>query len=40
MNIIEDHKPEFNKAIDFLKKDVQSLRTNRANPELISNLFS
>jgi len=39
MNIIEDHKPEFNKAIDFLKKDVQSLRTNRANPELISNLL-
>ena len=39
MNIIEDHKPEFNKAIDFLKKDIQGLRTNRANPELISNLL-
>jgi len=38
MNIIEFHKPEFNKAIDFLKKDIQSLRTNRANPELITHI--
>ncbi len=39
MDIIESHRPEFNKAIDFLKKDVQSLRTNRANPELITHLL-
>lgn len=39
MDIIESHRPEFNKAIDFLKKDVQSLRTNRANPELVNHLL-
>ena len=39
MDIIESHRPEFNKAIDFLKKDVQSLRTNRADPELVNHLL-
>jgi len=39
MDIIESNRLEFNKAIDFLKKDVQGLRTNRANPELINHLL-
>lgn len=39
VDIIEPHRPEFNKAIDFLKKDVQGLRTNRTNPELINHLL-
>ncbi len=38
-NIIESHQIEFGKAIDFLKKDIQSIRTNRANPELVSHVL-
>jgi len=39
MNIIESHQEEFRKAIDFLKRDVQTIRTNRANPELVSHIL-
>ncbi len=39
MNIIESHQEGFRKAIDFLKRDVQTIRTNRANPELVSHIL-
>ena len=39
MDIVESHQSEFGKAVDFLKKDIQSLRTNRANPELIAHIL-
>ncbi|MDD5172603.1 MAG: ribosome recycling factor [Patescibacteria group bacterium] len=39
MNITESHQEEFTKTIDFLKKDIQSVRTNRANPELINHIL-
>ena len=38
MSIIESYKPEFEKSINFLKKDIQSIRTNRANPELVAHI--
>jgi ribosome recycling factor len=38
-DLIKSHQEEFEKVIDFLKKDIQSLRTNRANPELVSHLL-
>lgn len=39
MDIIESHQIEFGKVIDFFKKDIQSIRTNRANPELVNHLL-
>lgn len=39
MDIIESHQTEFGKVIDFLKKDIQNIRTNRANPELVNHLL-
>lgn len=38
-DLIKSHQEEFEKVINFLKKDIQSLRTNRANPELVSHLL-
>ena len=32
---INDKQEEFNKAIDFFKKDIASLRTGRANPSML-----
>lgn len=39
MNIVESHQEEFKKIIDFLKKDIQTIRTNRASPELVSHVL-
>jgi ribosome recycling factor len=36
---LETYKPEFNKFIDFFKKEVQSIRTNRAMPELVAHIL-
>lgn len=33
---IEDKQSEFNKAIDFFKKEISSLRTGRANPNILT----
>jgi len=38
MSIIDDNKEEFNKAIEFLKHDISSLRTGRATPALVEDL--
>lgn len=38
MDIIESNQEKFNKVIDFLKKDIQSLRTNRVTTELIAHI--
>src|SRR3989339_689242 len=32
---IESKKEEFNKAVDFFKKEISSLRTGRANPNML-----
>ena len=37
--IISDHQEDFEHAIEFFKKDIQSLRTNRANPELVAHIL-
>jgi len=39
MDIIESHQQEFDKVIDFLKKDIQGVRTNRASPDLVAHLL-
>lgn len=36
--IIKNIKPEMEKAISFLEKELQGLRTSRANPSLIENI--
>ncbi|MEK7166873.1 MAG: ribosome recycling factor [Patescibacteria group bacterium] len=38
-NLIESHKLEFEKAIDFFEKDLEKLRIGRANPALVENLM-
>ena len=38
-NILDSHKEEFNKAINFLKNDIKGLRTSTVSPDLISNLL-
>ena len=35
---INDKQEEFNKAIDFFKKDIASLRTGRANPAMLDSV--
>ncbi|MFA5051274.1 MAG: ribosome-recycling factor [Patescibacteria group bacterium] len=39
MNIIESHKQEFENIVEFFKKDIQSIRTNRATPDLVSHVL-
>ncbi len=39
MDFIEAHQEKFNKIIDFLKKDIQSLRTNRVSTELVAHVL-
>ena len=39
MDFIESHQEKFNKVIDFLRKDVQSLRTNRVSTELVAHVL-
>jgi len=36
MDFVKNNEKKFNKVIDFLKKDVQSLRTNRISTELVA----
>ncbi len=38
MDIIQFHQSKFEKIIEFLKKDIQSIRTNRANPDLVAHV--
>src|SRR6056297_432597 len=38
-NIIKQHNEEFNKAVDFGKKDMSSIRTNRANSSLVNSIL-
>ena len=35
---INDHKPEFNKAIEFLKQDITGLRTGRASTAMVEDI--
>ncbi|MBI4653248.1 ribosome recycling factor [Candidatus Kuenenbacteria bacterium] len=37
--MIESHKSEFEKVIDFFEKDLEKLRIGRANPALVENLM-
>lgn len=39
MNIIQTNKSEFDSAIEFLKKDISSLRTGRATPALVEDIM-
>ncbi|MDA2922660.1 ribosome recycling factor [Patescibacteria group bacterium AH-259-L07] len=39
MDIVESHKEEFNKVITFLKKDLSSIRTGRANTDLVAHIL-
>lgn len=39
MNIIQTNKSEFDSAIEFLKKDISSLRTGRATPALVEDII-
>ncbi len=38
MNIVQTNKLEFDAALDFLKKDISSLRTGRATPALVEDI--
>lgn len=38
MDIVQSHEEEFEKAINFLKKDIQTIRTNRASIDLVANI--
>ncbi len=38
-NIIKKHKKEFEKAVKFGKKDMASIRTNRASSSLVNNIL-
>jgi ribosome recycling factor len=39
MNIVQKNKETFGKAIDYLKHDITSLRTGRANPALVEDVM-
>ncbi len=39
MDIIDSRQAEFDKVIDFLKKDIQGVRTNRANVDLVTHIL-
>ena len=36
---IQNHQEEFDKAIDFFKKEISNLRTGRANPGMLDNVL-
>lgn len=38
-DFIKSNEEEFEKVISFFKKDIQNIRTNRANPELVTHLL-
>lgn len=38
MNTVEQHKEQFDKAIEHLKQDISSLRTGRATPALVEDI--
>jgi len=38
MSIVNDYKSEFQKAVDFYKSDIASLRTGRANAAIVENI--
>jgi ribosome recycling factor len=38
MTILEDHKPEFARAVDHLRQEITSLRTGRATPALVEDI--
>ncbi|HYE59563.1 MAG TPA: ribosome recycling factor [Candidatus Kapabacteria bacterium] len=38
MTIVDQHKEEFVAAIDYLKRDISSLRTGRATPALVEDI--
>lgn len=35
---LQQHKPQFEKALEFLKQDLSSIRTNRTTPALLENI--
>lgn len=39
MDIVQSHKEEFDKVLSFLKKDISSIRTGRASPELVVHIL-
>lgn len=39
VDYLSDFRPKFDQAIDFLKNDIASLRTGRANPSMIENVM-
>jgi len=39
MNIVQNNKEKLSKAIDFLKHDISSLRTGRANPAIVEDVM-
>jgi len=39
MSIVDDHKKDFEKTIEFLKQELTNIRTGRATPSLVENLM-
>jgi len=39
MNVVEQHKEAFEKAVEFLRKDISALRTGRATPALVEDVM-
>lgn len=39
-DIIQDHKPDFNKVIEFLKSEMGGLRTNRVSASLVEGVMA
>jgi len=39
MSIVDDHKKDFEKTIEFLKQEINNIRTGRATPSLVENLM-
>ncbi|MCH7758829.1 ribosome recycling factor [Patescibacteria group bacterium] len=39
MDIVQSHEEEFEKVINFLKKDIRTIRTNRASIDLVANIL-
>ena len=39
VNIIEPHRQKFDAVVDFFKKDIQGLRTNRASADLVKHIL-
>jgi ribosome recycling factor len=38
MNLVQQHKQQFDKAIEYFKQDITSLRTGRATPALVEDI--